>query len=205
MSDPDGEGPEKSSVAELLDRITDLYIAYFDRAPDAPGLAYWFSEIYSGALSLFDTARSFTDQPEYAAAYPPGSSNRDFIRTIYENLFDRLPDGPGWDYWENELNNGLPRDTFILTVISGAYAPTGGASDRALLINKHDASMYYAEQSSLNPEEGFDDAITEVLNRVGADGDTVGRAREVIDYVMENPVTLTGVFADQALWDSFWL
>ena len=179
-------------------------MAYFDRAPDAPGLAYWFKEIYEGTLSLFDTARSFTDQPEYAATYPPGSSNRDFVQTIYANLFDRLPDGPGWDYWEDQLNNGLPRDTFILTVINGAYAPTGGVLDRVLLVNKHDVSMYYAEQSSLHPAEGFDDNITAVLNRISTDANSVASAKAVIDYAMDNPITLTGIVEDTGLWESFW-
>ena len=203
--DPDGPtGAGKSMTANLLDHISDLYIAYFDRAPDVTGLVYWFGQIYSGSLTLDDTARSFTDQPDYAVTYPPGSSNRDFIKTIYANLFDRIPDDEGWNYWATQLNNGLPRDTFILTVINGAYAPTGGASDRALLINKHGVSMHYAEQSSLNPDEGFDTAISAVLNRVTTDANTVSVAKEIIDYAMENPVSITGIVEDATLWDLFW-
>jgi len=205
LSDPDGAGPDKPIVSNLLDKISDLYIAYFDRAPDAAGLSYWFAEIYSGSLTLFDTAKSFTDQPEYAAAYPAGSTNRDFIQTIYENLFDRLPDIDGWNYWENDLdNNGLPRDTFILSIINGAYDGPS-AEDKALLNNKHFVSMYYAEQSSLHPEEGFDNNITAVLNEVGAAPNTVASAIDVIDYAMDNPITLTGIIQDEQLWDSFWI
>ena len=64
--------------------------------------------------------------------------------------------------------------------------------------------MYYAEQSSLHPAEGFDDAITAVLNRVGADANTVASAEALIDYAMDNPITLSGIVEDVTLWESFW-
>ena len=65
--------------------------------------------------------------------------------------------------------------------------------------------MYYAEQSSLHPEEGFDNNITAVLNEVGAAPNTVASAIDVIDYTMDNPITLTGIVQDEQLWDSFWI
>ncbi|MEO1944493.1 MAG: DUF4214 domain-containing protein [Candidatus Thioglobus sp.] len=123
---------------------------------------------------------------------------------IYANMFNRTPDVGGWDYWEAELNNGMLRDIFILAVINGAYAPTGGAQDSALLNNKHDVSMYYAEQSMLQPEEGFDDSIVELLNKVTSDTNTVSVATDVIDFVFEDELTLTGVVNNPAIWDVYW-
>ena len=64
--------------------------------------------------------------------------------------------------------------------------------------------MYYAEQSSLHPQEGFDNSNTDVLNRVGADPATVDSAANVVDYAMDNPITLTGIVQDDQLWESFW-
>ena len=145
-----------------------------------------------------------TEQAEYLATYPPGLSNRDFIKAIYQNLFDRNPDAEGWNYWEGYLNNGAPRDTFILAVINGAYAPTGGAEDRALLNNKHNVSLYYTEQLTLYPLEGLDQNIDAVLNRVTSDPATAIKAMEVIDYVMEQPVSLTGLLQDAATWGNLW-
>lgn len=89
-------------------------------------------------------------------------------------------------------------------MIQGAYAPTGGASDRALLNNKHDVSLYYSEQLATHPSEAFDNNIDEVLNRVTSDSQTVDDAEAVIDYVMENEITLTGLVQDDVLWESFW-
>ncbi|HIE90540.1 MAG TPA: DUF4214 domain-containing protein [Methylophilaceae bacterium] len=204
LVDPDGAGEQSSVASNLLDTISDLYIAYFGRAPDSDGLSYWFKEIYTGNLSFDQTAQSFSDQAEYEANYPDGSTNRDFIEDIYANMFNRTPDVGGWAYWEAELNNGMPRDIFILAVINGAYAPTGGAQDSALLNNKHDVSMYYAEQSMLHPDEAFDDSIVELLNEVTSDANTASTAMDVIDFVFEDEITLTGVVNDAAIWDAYW-
>ncbi len=204
LTDPDGGGPEVSPAEDLLQGISDLYVAFFNRAPDVGGLMYWFKEVMNGTWSVATIAQSFTDQVEYKATYPDGLSNREFIETIYQNLFDREPDTAGWDYWENDLNHGTPRNVFIYTVIQGAYAPTGGASDRALLNNKHDVSLYYSEQLATHSSESFDNNIDEVLDRVTSNSQTVEDAEAVIDYVMDHEITLTGVVQDVELWESFW-
>jgi methionine-rich copper-binding protein CopC len=205
LIDPDGTGPADTPATELLKGISDLYVAYFNRAPDVDGLMYWFRDVMNGSSTVSAIAQSFTDQPEYKATYPDDLSNREFIKTIYQNLFDRDPDKAGWDYWENDLNHGLPRNMFIYSVIQGAYAPTGGATDKALLNNKHDVSLYYSEQLATHPSVEFDTNIDKVLNRVTANAKTVGKAEAVIDYVIDNPITLTGVVNDTATWEAFWV
>jgi VCBS repeat-containing protein len=205
LIDPDGEdGEEKSNAAQLMDKISDLYIAYFGRAPDASGFTYWFKEIYTGSHTFEDAANAFSYSQEYQDNYPEGTSNRDFIETVYINLFNRKPDTGGWDYWEGRLDEGLTRDIFLLSVVNGAYATTSGEDDRSLLGNKHDISVYYAEQSTLYPNEGFDEAINLLLNRVTDDANTALSAITVINHAFENEVTLSGIFEDQNLLDQLW-
>jgi hypothetical protein len=139
------------------------------------------------------------------ATYPAGTSNSGFINAVYENLFNRAPETAGLEYWENDLNRGVGRDIFIYSVIQGAYAPSGGVLDRALLNNKHDVSLYYAEQLALHPTEAFDAQINQVLSRITADAQSILQAVEVIDYVIENPITLTGLITDSpSEWEAFW-
>lgn len=205
LSDPDGSGTQVSSVTQQLTKLSDLYIAYFGRAPDVEGLNYWFKEIYTGSLSFDQVAHSFSQQAEYQKNYSEGSTNTDFITAIYQNMFNRAPDQAGLTYWKGELDGGMARDNFILTVINGAYSATGGAEDKALLNNKHDVSLYYAEQSSLNPNESFDNGINSLLNAVTSNSGTVGVAQEIINYAFaEDEITLTGIINDQSLWASFW-
>lgn len=195
-----GVTPAKS----LLVGISDLYIAYFNRAPDDDGLMYWFNKVIDGSWSLSTIAQSFTDQAEYKTTYPASLSNHEFINIIYQNLFDRSPDSAGWAYWENDLHNGTPRNSFIYTVIQGAYAPSGGISDRALLNNKHDVSLYYSEQLAINSSVVFDEDIDSVLNKVSSDTITVTQAENVIDYVISHSLKLAGVISDTATWNAFW-
>ena len=204
LTDPDGNGPRLSPVNELIKSFSVLYIAYFNRSPDIEGLMYWFKELNSGKQSLSQVSAGFTQSPEYSKAYPAGSSNREFIAQIYQNLFDRAPDTEGWNFWENSLNAGSPRDSFILTIINGAYAPTGGAGDRALLDNKHAVSLHYTEKLSSTPTEAFDMGISTVLNRVTNNPATVNQGLAVIDHVMDNPITLTGLINDAQAFDAYW-
>ena len=204
LVDPDGNGPRLSPVNELIKSFSVLYIAYFNRSPDIEGLMYWFKELNSGNQTLSQVSAGFTQSPEYSAAYPAGSSNREFITQIYKNLFDRAPDAAGLNFWENTLNAGSPRDVFINTVINGAYAPTGGAGDRALLDNKHAVSLHYTEQLSSFPTKSFDIGISTVLNRVTNNPATVNQGLAVIDHVMDNPITLTGLINDAQAFDAFW-
>ncbi len=200
----DPEGDDVSYAQELLNNISDLYIAYFGRAPDAKGFTYWFQEIYTGSHSFAQAATAFSFSNEYRETYPTGSSNRDFVESVYQNLFNREPDTGGWNYWEGRLDGGLNRDVFLLSVINGAYAPTSGDEDRNLLSNKHDVAVYYAEQSSVNSDEGFDSAINELLNLITDNADTAESAVDVIDHAFSNDITLSGIMEDQSLLDQIW-
>jgi len=205
LVDPDGDGPGDSRATDMLQGISDLYVAYFNRAPDVKGLMYWFEEVINGSTwTLATIAQSFTDQAEYRETYPIGLSNSEFVNAIYQNLFDRAPEPAGLAYWVNDLNQGVPRDVFIYSVIQGAYAPSGGTSDRALLNNKHDVSLYYSEQLATHAE-AFDNQIDQVLNRVTDEIETVARAKEVIDFVIADPLTLSGLISETATWEAFWV
>ncbi|KJS05164.1 MAG: hypothetical protein VR73_12880 [Gammaproteobacteria bacterium BRH_c0] len=198
-------GPGSSNVTRILEGICDLYIAYFDRAPEPEGLLYWFKNIYEGGAGLDDLSRSFADQIEYRQTYPEGLNNREFVEAIYENLFDREPDQTGWDYWINDLDQGLmARETFIFSVIEGAYATSGSADDRQLLNHKHNASLYYVEQLSLHPEELFDAGISAILNNVTWEADSVSIAKEIVDQAMQTPQTITDIVQDPVFWSGFW-
>jgi hypothetical protein len=131
------------------------------------------------------------------------------VQTVYVNCFGRQPDEGGWDWWTAQLD-GLgttdlnDRGAFVGEVILGAYAPTSGAEDRDLLTNRHDAAMYYANKLAAKPEEGFDAAINDLLGKVTGDANTEVRAKQVIDHVFANPVTLGGVMNDAALLAFIW-
>ncbi|MDD2547572.1 MAG: Ig-like domain-containing protein, partial [Burkholderiaceae bacterium] len=192
-----------------LGRLTDLYLAFFGRAPDVGGLEYWQEQLLEKGRDLTALAKDFAFSAEAQALFPQPGSNRDFVRTVYVNSFGREPDAGGWDYWTNRLNSLgqtdlSERGAFVAEVLLGAYAPSSGAEDRTKLTNKHEVAMYYANQLSVQTQEGFDARINDVLLRVTADAATVVKAEALIDYALSNPLTIAGVLDDTFLFNSVW-
>ncbi len=168
------------------ENVSKIYVATFNRAPDRAGLDYWVNK---SGLTLEQIAESFFDQPETQVLYPPGTSNRDFIKSVYQNLFNRDPDAGGWDYWEKGLDNhDYSRNIFIQTVINGAKDSDDGM-DKTILNNKMLVALEYVNQlqdktnitDTANPEnEPAYFAAIKILSKIDGNTDT---ASEVISYI----------------------
>ena len=199
-----------SGEAQLqLGRLTDLYLAFFGRAPDVSGLEYWQERLLEEGRDFATISKDFAWSPEAQALFPPAASNRAFVETVYANCFGRTPDAGGWDYWTGQLDSlgsaGLnERGAFVGAVLLGAYAPSSGAQDRSLLTNRHEVALYYVNTLSSTPEEGFDAGINALLERVSGDAATRTKAEQVIDYAFAQPVSLTGVMTDVVLLEQVW-
>ena len=156
--------PTKEEVAKL-------YVATFNRAPDKAGLDYWTN---SSGLKLSQIAQSFFDQPETKALYSENTSNRDFVNSVYQNLFNRAPDSDGLDYWENELNTGVfSKNRFIEAVINGAQN-TDVSNDATILTNKMAVGLFFAEANMTDPNDARD-----IMNGITDDSASV-------DYAFNN-------------------
>ena len=100
------------------EQIVNLYTGYLDRAPDRDGFNYWLNEAANG-WTILDIANSFAQSSEYLSIYG-GLSGEEFLVEIYDNLFDRLPDVEGKNYWLAQLDSGVSSARLIVDVISGA-------------------------------------------------------------------------------------
>jgi len=106
-----------------LTNLVQLYVATFNRAPDALGLDYWGSRLSDG-MSLSAIASSFFAQPEAQAAYPTDQSTQTFVTQVYSNVLGRAPDVEGLSYWAGQLqNSSVAKNTFLLAIIGGATGP----------------------------------------------------------------------------------
>lgn len=161
------EEPTQKNTAEL-------YIAFFDRAPDANGLEYW---INSG-LSIEQISESFFYQDEAQKKYPDSLTNEEFITTIYQNLFEHEPDNEGLQYWVNELDKGTITRTFsILAIINGALG-----DDKIILQNKTEVGLYFAENGLNDTEQA-----RAVMEGVSVDAQSVEDAKAMIDAFVDHP------------------
>lgn len=140
--------------AAQLESFVELYIAYFNRAPDAVGLNFW-GTAHANGISLQQIAAEFVVQGETRAAYPEGMSNAEIVAAVYDNVLGRVGDADGVAFWLDVLDRGaVAQDQFILAVLEGAKAaPPPGASaafvaqqnaDRAYLADKTDIGAYFS-------------------------------------------------------------
>lgn len=79
---------------EDIAAITELYIAYFDRAPDALGLHFW-ANAFSEGMGLDAMVEAFFDQPEHRSLYGEVTDIPAYITAVYDNVLGRSPDAAG--------------------------------------------------------------------------------------------------------------
>ena len=174
--------------SEQIEVFVELYIAYFNRAPDALGLYFWGSAFANGT-TLEETAALFLNQDETRATYPPEADNLSFATQVYSNVLGRIPDQDGLNFWVSVLDSGaVSRDQFILEVLQGAKAapPDGATSefialqqgDQAFLANKTDIGIYYSVIKGLSD---VSDASAAMMMYDREDTSTIQDAVDQID------------------------
>ncbi|NRB05494.1 MAG: DUF4214 domain-containing protein, partial [Rhodobacteraceae bacterium] len=156
------------SESDFTDFI-ELYIAYFNRAPDAIGLFFWGSQLAKG-FTLEEIATLFFDQDETRATYPDLSDVETFAKQVYDNVLGREFDQAGIDFWVGVLSSGaVSLPTFMLEIIKGAKAPPQPGDspeltaqkliDVAYLSNKTDLGAYFSVIKGMSNVENARDAL----------------------------------------------
>lgn len=140
-----------------LQALIELYIAFFNRVPDANGMSYWIDQVKSGASiaeiskSFYGAALAFSSLTGYSASM----SNADFIKIIYKNVLGRNEvDAEGLAYWSTSLSNGsATRASLVATILNSAHTFKGDPNFgyvADLLDNKIKVGMYFAIQQGLS-------------------------------------------------------
>ena len=154
------------------ERVAQLYVATFDRAPEKAGLEYW---VHDSNLDIDAIAMSFFDQNETKMRYPDSLPTEDFIRAVYRNLFDRVADEDGLKYWKEDIESGrVGRNVFLLAVINGALG-----DDRETMQNKREVGLYFADSGISDPR-----LAQKVMVNVDSDSESVVEAKRMIDDLL---------------------
>jgi cyclophilin family peptidyl-prolyl cis-trans isomerase/methionine-rich copper-binding protein CopC len=152
----------KAAAAPQADvqNLAELYVAFFNRVPDADGLSYWIDQ-KAGGLSLNQIADSF-----YAAGivyseqtgFTTDMTDADFVRLVYKNVLGRSgatapPDGDV-NYWAGDIHSGnATRGSLISTMLYSAHTFKGDGEwgwVADLLDNKIAVSKTFAIEWGLN-------------------------------------------------------
>ncbi|GEM_PF-6915306 len=162
-------------MATTKEAVAKLYVAFFNRAPDAAGLEYWVNKVEKDGWSLEQISQSFFDQDETKEKYPDTLTTAQFINAIYNNLFGRDADDEGLVYWAKEIDSGnIPRSEMIIAVVNGAQDTSLG-KDKTILENKAEVALDFAD-SGLNDLE----KAKSIMENITADPSTVESAKTQI-------------------------
>lgn len=186
--------------------VAQLYIGFYDRAPDPDGLNYWIGRLNAG-VSISDIADSFAASPEAAETYPyiraPNLFTPDqFLDNVYQNIFGRPIDADGLAYYKARIDSGESLGSVVSSIIGNAT--TNPNNDDGLFVaNKVAAGLNWAEEAANHPnvdiyqENGrltgaADNSAHGVINGVNADPATVDVAKaEAADFFRFNHIDLT--------------
>ncbi len=147
-----------------VQRLAELYVAFFNRVPDADGLAYWIGQMGAGqgtsqiAEAFYNAGVQYSSLTGFSATM----SNADFINVIYHNVLGRSEgaDADGLAYWSGELASGrATHGSLVSTILSSAHTfkgdPTWGwVAD--LLDNKITVAKTFAVDWGLNYNSAAD-------------------------------------------------
>lgn len=180
--------------------ICKLYVATFNRAPDASGLEYWRD---NSGLKLSEIAQSFFDQPETQELYPESTTNTEFINSTYQSLFNRDAEADGMTYWLEELNSGnIDKNRFIQSLINGAL-DSDVSNDNLILENKNEVALHFVNAGFENVEDA-----KLIMDGITDDRATVSFIKEKIDSedistdiweVYNTPVVVTPIYTPPPL------
>ncbi|CAB1367814.1 DUF4214 domain-containing protein [Denitratisoma oestradiolicum] len=118
-----------------VQHIMELYVAFFNRIPDADGLSYWIGQ-RSGGQSISQISESFyaagtSAQYSGLTGFSTSMSNVDFINVFYKNVLGR-PDGADSDglaYWNSKLADGSStRSSLAQDILASAHTFKGDAT-----------------------------------------------------------------------------
>lgn len=118
-------------------RIASLYIGFFNRVPEAEGGAYWLGKLNNGESEAFVAQTIYNIAPGYGNV---GLTGPELIKKYYLNIFNRLPDAQGLNYWESRrqvIGNGA-----VLVEILNA-AENANNSDSLILAQKINVGVTY--------------------------------------------------------------
>lgn len=183
--------------------LSEVYLAYFNRAPDAIGLDFWAAGAYDMHTAqpgrpmsdiIKNIANTFAESPEAISAFGTVNAQssipelENFVNKVYTNVLNRTPDKGGLDFWVDALHRGYSSPgEFIYNVVSVVNQQSGTA-DKLYLSNKMNVGEYFAVTNGLT---NLDQAshVMDVYNSTYASsgvGAAVNAARQLTDSYVAN-------------------
>ena len=82
-----------------------LYNAAFNRAPGGFEVGYHVNDIENNEFQLLDIARNFLLSPEFSKTYGINQSDEDYVKTLYANVLNRVPEDFELKYYTDQFES----------------------------------------------------------------------------------------------------
>jgi len=133
--------------------VTDLYGTFFNRAPDAAGLADWLGQLAAG-MPREVVLTSFMFSPEFAGftqaifGTTKVRGEIDVVGDFYRGLLARLPDNDGFSFWVKQFRTAQCQGAFAVTAqaesMSRQFAQSGEYQARSRSNGQYVGDLYNA-------------------------------------------------------------
>jgi Ca2+-binding RTX toxin-like protein len=147
-----------SAPAADVSRLSELYVAFFNRIPDADGLSYWIGQKLAGQSisQIADAFYSAGVQYSSLTGFSSTMSNADFVNVVYKNVLGRKDgaDAGGLTHWSGKLADGsATHGSLVSAILDSAHTFKGDSiygyvAD--LLDNKVSVAKTFAVDWGLN-------------------------------------------------------
>ena len=116
-------------------RLQELYVAFFGRPADPPGMKYWLLQASKG-VKLREIASHLSSQDEYKKSIMYGKSLDYQINQLYLNLFSRKVDFAGLNYWLSSINSDSDDISDLACDLIGSLSNASKSNNEQKIIDK---------------------------------------------------------------------
>lgn len=137
-----------------------VYQATLDRAPDLGGFNFFSSGLEDGTFSNAQIINSFVGSAEFQNTF--GSlDDGEFVELLFNNVLDRPSDQGGFNFFTNQLANGVSRASIVTTFINSpefieSTAPLIAAFSSSVVNGSVESDVFSIFQAALGRQTDAD-------------------------------------------------
>jgi len=132
---------ESRQFSPSEERMIDMFVAYYGRAPYAAGLDYWVGRLNAVGGDVHAIINAFGNEPEYHRR-SQNMQNAALVNRLYEYILGRKADAAGAKFYADQL--ALGKETMGTIAIRLLDGVSGSGKDRDLLENRKKVARHFA-------------------------------------------------------------
>jgi len=159
------------------ERIMDMYVAYYGRAPYAEGLDWWVNQLNAAGGNMRAIVDAFGSGDEYRRR-SQNMKGAALVNRLYEYILGRKADAPGLAHYTGELDSEKETLGTIAIKLLDGVPQTG--KDRNLLENRKTVARHFASKTERirgqRPQPLSDVKLAEIMDKVTENHDSANAA-----------------------------